>query len=148
MNPHYLQTCVEDDIQTIAAVFADDLNIKVKDIPKSEKRYTWKTRLDLEVGDLVVASTELGPRVVLVTEVHDDPRIEEHDEIDYQWAFQKVDSAANKELRDEDEAFKDRMRNEKRRSHRARVKELFEEGKLLGPSSKKSESDSDSTIEV
>lgn len=137
MSPHYLQTCIEDDIITVGCVFLDNFNTKLEDLPDDEKRYTFKSRdLDLKPGDLVLGNTVRGPRVVLVAEVHEEPQIEEDDKTDYQWVFQKVNMEKADELRKEDKEFISRIRDEKRKAHRAQVKARFNSGELLGTSGK------------
>lgn len=68
------------------------------------KSYTYKTNLDLAVGDdVVVDAPSTGMTVVVVTAVHKTPRIDPQAAYEYKWIVTKVDKTAYEQLLAKDE---------------------------------------------
>lgn len=78
--------------ENIPALLMDNVTTVGVEFTESFKTYTFKTNLDLEVGDwILVPSKNSGyePKIVKVTEVHDEPIL--HDQYEYKWVISKVD---------------------------------------------------------
>ncbi len=118
-NPHYILSLVDESIRTIGATI----------LGPSRTVYTFKTRLDLKVKDLVIADTANGFVIVEVTDVHEVPLFDK--DIKYCWAFQKIDVEAFNAMVDRDRQALDILRDARRRTHR---QEAFAEvEKMIGP---------------
>jgi len=119
-NPHYILSLVDDTIKTVAAVFAGGGN---------KTKYVFKTRLNLAVGDKVIADTKNGLSIVEVVEVHTVPTFDI--DVEYCWAFQRVDTEGYQTMLARDKEALDILREAKRRTHRQEA--LLEVEKMIGP---------------
>lgn len=117
MNPHYLQTIMDETIKTVGVRFDKSVHAKT---------YTYKTRLDLEPGDDVLVCVSGEFKIVYVVEVHDVPNIDEHSRADYKWIVQKLDMSAYQDMLDEDEEFKESTRKHLRMIRRRQFLETLE----------------------
>lgn len=120
MNMSYIQTVFDETIKTVSVVF--DLEDAVM-----ARHYTYKTRLDLKVGDVCAVATPHGLNLVEVVEVHEDPRINPDDRIEYKWITNKVDVESIKAAEQADIDFADKARTHARSKARERAKEELEE---------------------
>lgn len=81
MNKHYILALLDPTVRTVSVSFNG-----------SFKSYTYKTRLELAVGDKVVVDTpQNGLQVVPVTAVHELPELDPGSATDYKWIVAKVD---------------------------------------------------------
>lgn len=73
------------------------------------KVYTYKTDLELEVGDeVIVDAPSTGMTIVVVAEVHDIADLDEKASFEYKWIVGKVDTEAHeKRLEREEELAKE-----------------------------------------
>jgi len=89
-NDEYPPKCKEIAMRTVGIVFTPD-----------GQAYTYKTDLDLAVGDRVVVNTpNTGLQIVTVKEVHDTPQLDGG--FDYTWIVQKIDFTNYKRQIEED----------------------------------------------
>lgn len=114
MNTDYIQTVTDETIKTVSAVF------EYEDI--MAKRYTYKTRLDFEEGDMAVVNTPHGLSIVEIVEIHDEPEIDPDSVIDFKWIVQKVDIDAIEQAEADDKAFAKKCRERIRANHRKQAR--------------------------
>lgn len=102
---------VRDDVTTISASFGS-----------GPKNYTFKATQKLAskltVGDDVVVEVSHGIRVAQVVQIHSEPQIDPEDDINYQWAFQRVNTELLEELHDVESTVEDKLKERRKRSHR------------------------------
>lgn len=84
---------LREDARTVWVTF--DMTTE-PDVPFAGKCYTYVTDMDLYVGDIVVVTSQQGPKMGLakVVRVDDDLNIEPNSDIKYQWVVDRVDMAA------------------------------------------------------
>lgn len=65
---------------------------------RNEKMYTYKVPLDIDVkvGDALIVNPPGGYKIVIVTAVHDQPRINPDARYEYKWIVGKIDDTAYK----------------------------------------------------
>lgn len=84
----FLAAMLNDQLKTIEVQFKDCAGQPVG------ASYTYKTELDLEVGDeVVVDSPSTGMTVVYVSQIHDLPQLDTQAPFQYKWVVSKVDRA-------------------------------------------------------
>ncbi len=112
MNLNTLAFLVRDDVTTCNVVFATG----------SQKEYIFKITRKLAakctVGDQLVVDTCNGLRVAELSEVHDEPQVDPEDDVDYRWAFQRVNLDLLEELVDQERLIEDRLKARRKLSHR------------------------------
>ena len=144
MNVSYMQTVFDESIKTVAVIFDVDDAIMAR-------RYTYKTRLDLQVGDMCVVKTPHGLAVVEVVEVHEEPAIDPHDRVDYKWITQKVDVAAIDAAEAEDKSavvkVRKHIRAKAREAAKAELAETFGDSFKLGPADVTVEDDEENPLD-
>lgn len=76
--------------------------------PNAQKEYTYKTRLDLRIGDFVIVESQDQFKVVHVVDVCEKAsHLDKNADFEYQWAFQKVDVKMKKRLDQRTQLFSD-----------------------------------------
>lgn len=112
MNLNTLAFLVRDDVTTCSIVFATG----------SQKEYVFKITQKLAdkctVGDQVVVDTCNGLRVGELSGVHDEPQIDPEDDVEYRWAFQRVNLDLLEELTEQERTIEDRLKARRKLSHR------------------------------
>lgn len=114
----------------VQAMLATNENFKFVTVafPTSTNEYTYKTTLNLAVGDTVLVNTNAGMRIVTVTGL---PQIDDVDlaAYNYQWIVQKIDLEHYNAMKEKEEELLKIIRN-KQRNHVANqaLEQLFGEG--------------------
>ena len=98
-----ITTLLSNNYKTIECSY-ERSSVKPFDKIHNEKFYTYKCPLDIDVkvGDALIVNPPSGYKVVIVTAVHDQPRINPDARYEYKWIVSKVD----------DESYKARAANE------------------------------------
>lgn len=112
MNKHYILSLFDETVKTIG--------VKFNGLGRS---YTYKTRLELEVGDQVVVETPSnGLQVVEVVRVDEEPDFEIDSSIDYKWTVCKVETATYEADKAKDAELHKEIARVQRRHHRDAAK--------------------------
>jgi len=88
LSPHYAISLYDNRLRTVGVVLGTGTNAK---------EYVYKTYLELQPGELVIAPVRTGQDrtigfvVAKVTTVHDDVQIGRDDNYDFKWIVQSVD---------------------------------------------------------
>lgn len=76
--------------------------------PNAQKEYTYKTRLDIRIGDFVIVESQDQFKVVHVVDVCEKAsHFDKNAKFEYQWAFQKVDVKMKQRLDQRTQLFSD-----------------------------------------
>ena len=124
MNPTYIHTLIDPSIRTIGVQFFNEMN---RDGSLSPKIYTYKTRLELEEGDLVVVKSPHGYKVVKVVRIDEVPNINPDDKHTFKWALQKVNQEDYEQSVEDDLTLENKLRLKEREATRARLSEAISE---------------------
>jgi hypothetical protein len=113
--------------ENIASMMIENLKTIAVKFPTTNKRYTYKTVDDFEVGDFVVVKAQGEFKVVEVVEVHKVPQIDVESNIKYQWVIQKVDTASYDEMNLREEKFADHLLEIQQKAVRANATKMLAE---------------------
>lgn len=112
MNKHYILSLFDETVKTVG--------VKFNGIGRS---YTYKTRLELAVGDKVVVDTPSnGFQVVDVVRIDDEPDFEVDSLIDYKWIVCKVDVTEHEANQAKDAELHKEIAKVQRKHHREAAK--------------------------
>lgn len=103
MKTKFLMAMLTENLKTVAVQFKD------YEGEATGGHYTYKTDLELTVGDeVIVKSPSTGFTVAVVSEVHNFAELDETAEYEYKWVVQKVDAEGYKaRLEEEDKVAKE-----------------------------------------
>lgn len=112
MNLNTMAFLIREDVTTISVLFSTG----------SQKAYTFKCTNQLAhsltEGNEVIVNTCNGRRIATVLEIHEEPQVDPEDDVEYQWAFQRINDAHLSSLHDQENMIEKRLKDRRKYSHR------------------------------
>jgi hypothetical protein len=148
INIDYIQTIKDPTIKTVGVKYTNNPDIA---FITGQQEYTYKTDLNLSIGDFVITTVignekQVKYKLALVTRIDEDPEIFPEDTIRYRWIVQAVNTEEHKEADLRDKNFRTWMRRVERRRHKEETAKALTEkyGDILEiESEKKDDSDTE-----